>query len=80
MTAEMAKRGFNLVHRDSVGQASPIPEEDLQFEYESDSIEKYDMLSNEFDYEEVRKNESFGVKQYKDAIYRGLLAIGAGGR
>ena len=29
------------------------------------------MISNEFDYEEVRKLENFGIKQYKDCIYRG---------
>jgi hypothetical protein len=34
------------------------------------------MLSNEFDFVELRKNETFGVKQYKDAIYRGLLVKG----
>ena len=31
------------------------------------------MISNEFDYEEVRKLENFGIKQYKDCIYRGQL-------
>ena len=44
-----------------------------KFEYESDSIEMYNMISNEFDYEEVRKSEVFGIKQYKDSIYRGEL-------
>ena len=48
---EMANRGFQVV-----------PEEDLQFEYESDTIEKYEMLSNEFDFDELRKNDQFGVK------------------
>jgi len=33
-----------------------------QFEYESDSIEKYQMISNEFDYEQVRQSEQFGIK------------------
>ena len=47
----MANRGFQSV-----------PEEDLQFEYESDTIEKYEMLSNEFDFDELRKNDQFGVK------------------
>ena len=42
-----------------------------QFEYDSDSIEKYDMISNEFDYESVRLSDTFGIKQYKDCIYRG---------
>ena len=31
------------------------------------------MISNEFDYEAVRKGENFGIKQYKDCIYRGEL-------
>ena len=34
------------------------------------------MLSNEFDFDELRKNDSFGVKQYKDAIYRGHMITG----
>jgi len=31
------------------------------------------MISNEFDYEDVRASENFGIKQYKDSIYRGQL-------
>jgi len=31
------------------------------------------MISNEFDYEELRNDDTFGIKQYKDSIYRGLL-------
>lgn len=44
-----------------------------QFEYESDSIEKYDMISNEFDYETIRLSDTFGIKQYRDCLYRGQL-------
>jgi hypothetical protein len=33
----------------------------------------YDMLSNEFDYEELKTSEIFGIKQYRDSIYRGEL-------
>lgn len=32
------------------------------------------MLSNEFDYQElVETSENFGVKRFKDAIYRGEI-------
>jgi len=48
----------------------------MAFEYDSDSIEKYDMISNEFDFEVVRMTNEFGIKQYKDGIYKGQLAIG----
>ena len=51
----------------------PSSRHDGQFEYESDSIEVYQMISNEFDYEGVRKLPDFGIKQYKDCIYRGQL-------
>lgn len=44
-----------------------------QFEYDSDSVEKYDMISNEFDYESVRLSDTFGIKQYRDCLYRGQL-------
>ena len=57
---QMIKQGFR-----------PSSQKDGQFEYESDSIEKYEMISNEFDFEEVRKGTDFGIKQYKDCIYRG---------
>lgn len=40
-------------------------------EYESDTIERYEMLSEEFDYEQVRNNENFVIKRYKDSLYRG---------
>jgi hypothetical protein len=36
-------------------------------------VEKYQMISNEFDYEQVRLSENFGIKQYRDSIYRGQL-------
>ena len=49
----------------------PSSKADGEFEYESDTIERYEMISAEFDYEEVRKDECFGIKQYKDCIYRG---------
>jgi len=31
------------------------------------------MLSNEFDYEELKTTPNFGIKQYKDALYRGEI-------
>ena len=40
----------------------PSSKHDGQFEYESDSIERYEMISNEFDYEAVRKADNFGIK------------------
>lgn len=40
-------------------------------DYESDTIEKYQMISEEFDYEKVRTTNNFTIKQYKDSIYRG---------
>ena len=39
-------------------------------------IEEYEMESQMFDYHIVRKGESFGIKQYSDAIYRGELVGG----
>jgi len=52
-------QGFT--HKKSNAQAhpmaSPIPEEDMHFEYDSDSIEKYDMISNEFDFENIRRTD-----------------------
>ena len=40
-------------------------------DYESDTIEQYEMLSEEFDYEKVRKSTNFRIKKYKDSLYRG---------
>ena len=57
---KMLERGFR-----------PSSKHDGHFEYDSDTIERYEMISNEFDYEEVRKGSDFGIKQYKDCIYRG---------
>jgi hypothetical protein len=35
---------------------------------------EYQMLSNEFDYQELLDNsENFGVKRYKDAVFRGEI-------
>ena len=31
------------------------------------------MISDEFDYTELLKSEAFGIKRYKDAIYRGEI-------
>lgn len=42
--------------------------------YESDTIELYEMISSEFDYEELRvKSPNFIIKQYKDSLYRGEI-------
>jgi len=43
-------------------------------DYESETIELYEMMSSEFDYEELRlKSKFFNIKQYKDSIYRGEI-------
>ena len=34
---------------------------------------RYQMVSNEFDYEELLESELFGIKKYRDAIYRGEI-------
>ena len=39
-------------------------------------IEEYEMESQMFNYEGVRKGENFGIKKYTDAIYRGDLQSG----
>ena len=45
---------------------------EVALEYESDSIEYYKMLSNEFNYEKIKQDPLFNIKQYKNgAIYRG---------
>jgi hypothetical protein len=38
--------------------------------------EDYIMESTVFDYEELRLSESFGIKKYSDAVYRGELSNG----
>ena len=40
---------------------------------ENESEYDYTMISNEFDYELIRKSERFGVKHYKDSVYKGEL-------
>lgn len=35
--------------------------------------EDYVMESNSFDYEEIMKRETFGIKKYQDSVYRGEL-------
>ena len=43
-------------------------------DYESETLELYDMISSEFDYEDLRMNSKrFNIKQYKDSIYRGEI-------
>ena len=43
-------------------------------EYESETIEMYDMISGLFDFDELRQNSpNFNIKQYKDSIYRGEI-------
>lgn len=43
-------------------------------EYESETIELYEMISSEFDYEKLRlESPHFAIKQYKDSIYRGEI-------
>jgi len=60
----MMKKGFTLKN-------DGLNTEEVAFEYESDSIEIYKMISNEFDYDSIKETDSFVIKQYKDSIYRG---------
>ena len=43
-------------------------------EDELEVLQKYEMLSNEFDYEELKNSDNFYVKKYRDSIYRGEIA------
>lgn len=36
-------------------------------------IDNYTMLSDVFDYDELRERDNFGIKGYKDSIYKGQL-------
>ena len=47
----MAKKGFTIKEYDSEDGKE---DSNLKFEYDSDSIEKYKMISNEFDYELIK--------------------------
>lgn len=61
--------------RESLPQKS-LPKynlEEVDKEYESDSIEYYKMLSAEFDYDEVKNSDNFVVIQYDDSVYRGQV-------
>jgi hypothetical protein len=51
----MTMKGFTIKNSD-------LNTEEVAFEYESDSIEIYKMISNEFDYDEVKETESFVIK------------------
>ena len=43
-------------------------------EYESETIELYEMISDEYDYNALRReSEFFNIKQYKDSIFRGEI-------
>jgi hypothetical protein len=49
----MIERGF---------KEAETREGDLAFDYESDTIEEYKMISAEFDFNQIRDLESFSVK------------------
>ncbi len=51
----MTKKGYTIKNSD-------LNTEEVAFEYESDSIEIYKMLSNEFDYDEVKETDRFVIK------------------
>ena len=49
--------------------------DDEAWEQQAES-EDYTMESNVFDYTELKKSDNFGIKMFKDAIYRGELVNG----
>lgn len=51
----MTQKGFTIKNGD-------LNTEEVAFEYESDSIEIYKMISNEFDYDAIKETESFIIK------------------
>jgi len=55
VTELMSKKGYTLKNDD-------LNTEEVAFEYESDSIEIYKMISNEFDYEALKELDDFVIK------------------
>jgi len=52
--SRLKEKGYkNILHNDL---------NEVALEYESDSIEHYNMLSNEFNYEEIRVSNNFMIK------------------
>jgi len=49
---KMQQKGFTIKEDNN-------EDDDLAFEYESDSVEKYKMISNEFDYEAIKESPKF---------------------
>jgi hypothetical protein len=40
---------------------------------ETPGLEAYEMNSNEFDFDEIKAQSNFGIKQYRDSLYRGQI-------
>lgn len=39
----------------------------------TESLENYEMISNEFNFAEIRQSESFAIKKYRDYMYKGQV-------
>lgn len=55
-----------MANIDTNGQIQYLPDDQKH-------LIEYQMESNEIDYEVVKMQENFGIKQYKDAVYKGEL-------
>lgn len=44
---------------------------DLKIEIDYEQV--YEMISHLFDFKQLTKNKNFGVKCYKDSVYKGCL-------
>ena len=65
----------SLVKQQKEAEARQKRNAEEQAKWDIDAItEDYKMLSKIFDYEKIRKDESFGLKKYQDAVYRGQLS------
>jgi hypothetical protein len=50
-----------------------IDKKEVEISDSEADIDNYQMLSNEFDFDELKEDPSFGIKGYKDSIYKGCL-------
>jgi len=60
--------------KDAEARAKANAEEQGKWSLDNLSV-GYTMESNMFDYEQIKESETFGLKKYNDAVYRGEIEV-----
>jgi hypothetical protein len=67
MTQNLLQKKISSINEDPTGEKP----NKVELSESDTEIDNYTMISNEFNFEALKEKDNFGIKGYKDSIYKG---------